>query len=187
VMQLIGQEANLVGAWASGVVKALQEATDAEVAGGGALAAALLTSTLFPGERIDALQPVLGLSASGVVRTVDRLVAGALAERRASDGDGREVLIYPTRRGVRAAERVLGARAAAADSLLAPLTRSERATFLKLLAKLLVAMPKDRDGARHICRLCDHPACERGSCPVSEGAPGEPYHSRPPRPLNTSR
>jgi MarR family transcriptional regulator, negative regulator of the multidrug operon emrRAB len=186
-MQLIGQEANLVGAWVSGVVQALQQTTDAEVAGGGARAAALVTSVLFPGERIDALQPVLGLSASGVVRTVDRLVAAGLAERRASAGDGREVLIYPTRRGVRTAERVLRARAATADKLLEPLSRSERETFLNLLAKLLLAMPSDRDSARHICRLCDHPACERGSCPVSERAPGDAHRSRPPRRLSASR
>ncbi|MGN6872716.1 MAG: MarR family winged helix-turn-helix transcriptional regulator [Solirubrobacteraceae bacterium] len=186
-MQLTSREANLVGAWASGVVQALQEATDAEVAGGGALAAALVTCTLFSGERIDALQPVLGLSASGVVRTVDRLVAAGLAERQASAGDGREVLIYPTRRGARTAERVLKARAALADRLLEPLSGSERETFLKLLAKLLVAMPSDRESARHICRLCDHPACELGWCPVSEGAPGDPHRSRPSRPLSSSR
>jgi len=186
-MQLVGQEANILGAWASAVARTLQQTTDTEVAGGGALAAALVTSTLFPGERIDALQPVLGLSASGVVRTVDRLAAAGLAERQGSNGDEREVLIHPTRRGVRAAERVLRARDATAHKLLEPLNPSERETFLNLLAKLLTAMPSDRDSARHICRLCDHPACERGRCPVSEGAPGEGHRSRPPRPLNASQ
>jgi DNA-binding MarR family transcriptional regulator len=176
-MQLAAQEVNLVGAWALGAAQALQEATDAEVSAGGVLAAAAVTIALFPGERVDALRAVLDLSPSGVVRTVDRLVADGLAERRPSATDGREVLVYPTRRGARVGQRVLEARAAVADRLLAPLTQAERDAFLGLLAKLLGALPRDRESARHICRLCDHPACERSWCPVSEGAPGAAHRS----------
>jgi hypothetical protein len=78
---------------------------------------------------------------------------------------------------VRSAERVLAARAGAVGRLLEPLTPAERDQFLTLLEKLLTTLPSDREDARHICRLCDHPACERTWCPVSTGAPGTPRRS----------
>ncbi len=174
-----GRATNLVGAWALAAAEAIRDATDGELGGSGALAAALLTVALFPDERVDALHPALGLSSSGVVRTVDRLIEAGLAERHGGLGDGREVLIHPTRRGARAAERVLAARAGAIERLLESLTASEREQFLDLLEKLLVGLASDRAQARHICRLCDHPACERTWCPVSAGAPGEAHRSHP--------
>jgi hypothetical protein len=109
-----------------------------------------------------------------------------LAERHGGVGDGREVLIHPIRRGVRAAERILAARASAVDRLLAPLTLAEREQFLTLLEKPLVGLPSDREEARHICRLCDHPACERSWCPVSAGAPGQAHRSRGAEPQPTT-
>lgn len=170
---------NLVGAWALAAAEAIRDATDGELDGSGALAAALVTVALFPDERVDALHAALGLSSSGVVRTVDRLVEAGLAERHTGIGDGREVLIHPTRRGARVADRVLAARAGAIERLLAPLTTSEREQFLDLLEKLLLGVAPDRAQARHICRLCDHPACERSWCPVSTGASGDPHRSHP--------
>lgn len=175
--QLNRRTTNLVGAWALAAAQAVRQATDGELGASGALAAALVTVALFPGERVDALHGALGLSPSGVVRTVDRLVQAGLAERQGGLGDGREVLIHPTRRGARVAERVLAARARAIDRLLEPLTPAERDEFLNLLEKLLVGLPSDREEARHICRLCDHPACERSWCPVSAGAPGDAHRS----------
>src|ERR1700733_12192424 len=161
------RQANLVGAWTVSAARAIQAATEAASSGAGASPAALLTVALFPGERIDTLRRVLGLSPSGAVRVVDQLVAGGLVERRASAKDAREALIHPTTRGKRLARRGLAAREAAAQQLFAPLSEQERAQFFSLLEKLLVALPSDRDEARHICRLCDHPACEQSWCPVS--------------------
>ena len=177
--QLNRRATNLVGAWALAAAQAIRNATDEELGGSGALAAALVTVALFPDERVDALQDVLGLTSSGVVRTVDRLVEAGLAGRHGAVGDGREVLIHPTRRGARVAERALTARASAIDRLLEPLTASEREHFLDLLEKLLVGLRSDRGQARHVCRLCDHPACERTWCPVSAGASGEAHRSHP--------
>ena len=175
--QLERRATNLVGAWALAAARAVTEATDGELGASGALAAATVTVALFPDERVDALQGALGLSPSGVVRTVDRLVEAGLAERHGGITDGREVLIHPTRRGVRSAERVLAARAGAVGRLLEPLIPTEREQLLTLLEKLLTGLPSDREDARHICRLCDHPACERTWCPVSAGAPGKPRRS----------
>lgn len=176
-----------MGAWTLGAARAVQEATDDAVGGSGALAAAVVTVALFPGERVDALRRVLGLSPSGVVRTLDRLVAAGLVTRRSGAGDGREVLVYPTRAGVRNAERVLRGRAVALSRLLGPLTKPERKQFIDLLEKLLVGLPDDREEARHICRLCDHPACERSWCPVSADEPGGGHRSHPPRTFGQMR
>ncbi len=179
--------ANLAGAWALGAAQSLQEATDGEVGGSGALAAALVTIALFPDERVDALQRALRLSPSGVVRTLDRLVTAGLVERRTGAEDRREVLIRPTHRGIRTAERVLAARRAALSRLLEPLSDTEHEQLFGLLEKLLVGLPSDRDEARHLCRLCDHPACERSWCPVSSDAPGEGHRSHPPRAFRAAR
>jgi DNA-binding MarR family transcriptional regulator len=177
-MQINARVANLVGAWSLAAAQAVQDATDGELGGSGSLAAALVTVALFPGERVDALRRALGLSPSGVVRTVDRLVDAGLVERHGGSGDAREVLLDPTRSGARVADRVLAARAKAVGCLLEPLATGERDELVRLLEKLLPALPDDRDDARRICRLCDHPACERSWCPVSAGAPGEPHRSR---------
>ena len=137
-MQLTPRDVNLVGAWALDAARAMREATDREVGGSGSLAAGIVTIALFPGERVDSLRRALGLSPSGVVRTLDQLVAAGLVERKPGAEDGREVLVHPTRSGIRTAAR-----------------------------------------ARHLCRLCDHPACEQSWCPVSAGAPGYGKHSHP--------
>lgn len=173
-----GRQANLVGAWTVSAACAIRAATEAAGNAAGASPAALLTVALFPGERIDSLRRVLGLSPSGAVRVVDQLVSGGLVERRASAKDAREALIHPTVRGSRVARRVLAARDAAVQQLLEPLSEQECAQLFSLLERLLVALPSDRDDARHICRLCDHPACEHSWCPVSAGALGEPHRSR---------
>jgi DNA-binding MarR family transcriptional regulator len=176
VKQVTASDANLVGAWALFAAEGIQEAIGRASEGSHSTPAALATIATFPGERSDTVGRVIGLSPSGVVRAVDRLVSGDLVRRVESKTDGREVRLEATPRGRRAAERVLAARAAAVTSLLEPLAASERRQFLTLIDKLLRATASSRDQARQICRLCDHPACERtDSCPVSQGAPGAVY------------
>lgn len=171
-------EANVVGAWALVAAERIEVAIREAGAGSHSAPAALSTIATFPGERSDAVGRVVGLSASGLVRAVDRLVGENLVRRVESTTDGREVRLQATPRGRRATERLLAARASAVTSLLQPLAPSERTHFLTLLDKLLRATPSSRDQARQICRLCDHPACERTEgCPVSQGAPGAAHRS----------
>jgi len=187
MQSISARDANVVAAWVLAAGEAVGHATEEAAGGSGELASALVTVALFPGERVDALRHVLGLSPSGVVRAVDRLAGAGLVERRGSSGDAREVLLHPTRRGVRVAERILAARASAVDELLACLAEGERAELVRLLQKLLTALPSDRAAARRICRLCDHPACEHSRCPVSEGAPGQGHRSHPAAGFGRSR
>jgi DNA-binding MarR family transcriptional regulator len=168
-----------VGAWALVAAERIQEAIRKASEGSRSAPAALATIATFPGERSDAVGRVIGLSPSGLVRAVDRLVGENLVRRVESTTDGREVRLQATPRGRRATERLLAARASAVTSLLQPLAPSERTQFLTLLDKLLRATPSSRDQARQICRLCDHPACERTEgCPVSQGAPGSAHRSQ---------
>jgi MarR family transcriptional regulator, negative regulator of the multidrug operon emrRAB len=171
--------ANLVGAWALKASERIEVAMREAYGGSRSGMAALATIATFPGERSDAVGRVVGLSASGLVRAVDRLVGENLVRRVESTADGREVRLQATPRGRRATERLLAARAAAVTSLLQPLAPSERRRFLALLDKLLRGTASSRHEAREICRLCDHLACEGTvGCPVSQGAPGVAHRSQ---------
>lgn len=172
-------EANVVGAWALVAAERIEVAIREAGAGSHSAPAALSTIATFPGERSDAVGRVVGLSAPGLVRAVDRLVSENLVRRVQSTTDGREVRLHATARGRRATERLLAARAAAVSRLLQPLAPSERTQFLTLLDKLLRGAASNRNQAREICRLCDHLACERtDGCPVSAGAPGVAHQSQ---------
>jgi DNA-binding MarR family transcriptional regulator len=120
---------------------------------------------LRPGESIEFLARVVGVSHPAAVRLVDRLQAQGLVERRPGT-DERSLALHLTRRGTRAAEQILRRRERELAAVLAPLTRGERQTFAALASKLLVAGTADRWAARQTCRLCDFPACARPACPI---------------------
>jgi MarR family transcriptional repressor of emrRAB len=169
------REANLVGALGLAIADRLAEAA-AEPVGGGSAAQALVTlHGGGAGASIDALARVVGLTHSGTVRLVDRLVHAGLVERRAG-ADQRSTALYPTPAGRRAARRVLARREAAVQSVLAPLTRAERETLALLTERLL----RELGPERRVCRLCDREACGRGRgrCPVVRGGTGAVLRSR---------
>jgi DNA-binding MarR family transcriptional regulator len=141
---------------------------------------------------MDDVRQVVGLTASGAVRLVDRLAADGYVARRAGT-TGRSVSVVLTPKGRRAAARVRAARSAALRNVTAVLSDSERATLTRLHEKVLGAMTADRVAARlrgvepaggWMCRLCDFEACgrPRGACPVAGAAAaavGEPRRSEP--------
>ena len=102
-------EANALGALALEVARRVQAAGDAASPHGASVPAALTAlHGLTGGQSIDALRRVVGLTHSGAVRLVDRLVAAGLAERRVGV-DGRAVALHLTPEGRRAARRVIPA------------------------------------------------------------------------------
>jgi MarR family transcriptional regulator, negative regulator of the multidrug operon emrRAB len=159
------REANLVGALALEISDRLRDAVLDEGERSMAAAAALVHVRLRPGESIELLSHVLGVSHAAAVRLVDRLEEQKLVERRPG-ADGRTRALHLTRRGTKAAERALRDRARRLEEVLAPLTERERRTFAALAAKLLAAAARDRRTARHTCRLCDFPACAHPACPI---------------------
>jgi MarR family transcriptional repressor of emrRAB len=166
------REANLLGAISLAVAERVDETVRLAAAHGGAAPAAIVAlATFLDGSSLDVMRRPLGLSHSAAVRLADRLADAGLV-RREPGADGRSVSIRLTAEGARLAVRIRAARETALDSVLAPLSVSERAQLTSLHEKLLAGITGGRADAGHICRLCDADACghELGRCPVTQAA-----------------
>lgn len=157
--------ANLLGALALALTDDLKDETEARAEHGAAAPAALVTIGFYPGESIEMLSRILGLSHSAVVRLVDRLATYDLVERRGGT-DGRTSALHLTRRGKARMRLILRGRRHVLTTALSALSSDEQALFAGLLEKLLGALTRDRRHADHICRLCDERVCPGGRCPV---------------------
>src|SRR5687768_18095276 len=113
----------------------MRAAVETELPAGGAAPAALVHLHAHPGETVEALRRVLGISQPAAVRAVDRLAAAGLLERRPGP-DRRSLALHLTRAGELAAGRLLARRTEALDALLASLAPAERAALLPLLERL---------------------------------------------------
>jgi DNA-binding MarR family transcriptional regulator len=166
-MHMSARDANLVGALGMVLSDALADA--AELAGGPSSAAALVAlNGAAAGDTIDALAGVVGLSHSGAVRLVDRLVRDGLVERRRG-ADQRSAALVLTPAGRRLARQVLARREANVHGLVAVLTDDQQAAAVELAERILATMGGDE---ARVCRLCDLEACgrSRGRCPVAPAA-----------------
>jgi DNA-binding MarR family transcriptional regulator len=160
--------ANLLGAHALVATDRMRRAAGMELSSAAVLSA---LETFADGASIDELRRVLGLSHSGGVRIVRRLVARGLIVRERDPADGRAVRLHLTADGRRAARRVLAGRQEELAELLAPLGRRETADLERLLERLLAAATDDREAANRICRLCDPDVCGHPNrCPVTQAA-----------------
>jgi DNA-binding MarR family transcriptional regulator len=168
--------AQAFGALALAVTDRMRDSVEG-VAGHGASGPAALVALdgLAAGGSIDSLRRLLGITHSGAVRLVDRLVAARLVERRIG-ADARAVSIHLTPEGRRAARRVMTAREAALEQVLAALAPAERAQLDSLLSTLLGGLPAAPDEALRICRLCDTRACGHGTerCPLTRRVSVQP-------------
>jgi len=175
------RQANLLVVLALGVSDRVRQAEE-EAAGHKSAAPAALVALheFLGGSSIDQLRQVVGLTASGAVRLVDKLAEAGLV-RRGPGADGRSVAVTLTQRGNEAARRILTARRRSAETVLAGLSSDERDELTPLLERLLeqltAARLAEREGARTpaggwLCRLCDFSACRRkmGACPVANAA-----------------
>jgi DNA-binding MarR family transcriptional regulator len=77
-----------------------------------------------------------GIDRSDVVATLDELVAGGLASRRPNPTDRRRNVVAISARGEATLGRLDVALAGVQEAVLEPLTDRERATLVRLLAKL---------------------------------------------------
>lgn len=172
------RQANLLATLALGLSDRIRDAEEAAAGHGSAAPAALVALHEFlGGASVDHLRQVVGLTPSGAVRLIDKLSESGLVERGPGP-DGRSRAVTLTRRGTGAARRVLAARRAATDALLAGLSPAESESLTPLLERLLHALTAARldERARSktppggwLCRLCDFSACGRdeGACPVA--------------------
>ena len=171
--------ANALGALSLVVADRMNAAVEAVAALGPSAPAALAALHEFvDGGSVTQLSSVLGLTHSGTVRLVDRLVAATLVERVGAQ-DGRAVSVVLTRRGRRLAVQILDARETSLASALSALTSDEVDNLAAVLDTLLttVTLARLEERATHghdrpqpwLCRLCDFAACGRneGNCPVN--------------------
>lgn len=176
------RSANLLAALALGVSDRIRQAEE-EAAGLGSAAPSAIVALheFLDGGSLDALRHVVGLTPSGTVRLVDKLVQAGLVERRPGH-DMRSRSVVLTRSGHVLARRILDARLAASASVLEGLTVDEKAHITAAVEVLLrqLAAIRIADRARGavpsggwLCRLCDLAACGRsaGHCPVATTTP----------------
>jgi DNA-binding MarR family transcriptional regulator len=172
---------NLLGAAVLGLGDAMRHATElaaSEVAAGPA--ALVFLAGLGAGRSIDDLRQSVGLTPSGGVRLVDRLVADGFVVRRPGR-DARSLSLVLTPAGRRVARRVRDARARVLEDALAGLGQAERDALTPVLEQLITTLVESRLTMRDagedppggwLCRLCDAGACGRddGECPAANTA-----------------
>ena len=169
--------ANLLGAGVLALTDRLRAVTENAAHHGAAAPSALVTVRNYPGRTIEHLRRALGLTHSGTVRLVDRLVADGLLVR-APGPDRRSVILALTETGHAAAEAVTERRVAILREALDVLDPAEQAALGRALEKVLAGLVTDRVSVSRICRLCDEDAClaDGHVCPaeaaiVPSGAP----------------
>lgn len=168
----LDQAANLLGAFSLVIADRMADVM-AEAGGRPESAAATLSALLHFLDRptVDLLRQVLGLTSSGTVRLVDRLVAAGYLERGPGP-NGRTTSVTLTEAGRAAAAGVIAARAAVLDGALAVLSPAEREAFGALAGKVLTGLIRPPGATRWMCRLCDVGMCRAaaGGCPVTNAA-----------------
>ena len=92
--------ANLLGVTALAATDRLRSAVEADLGSGGSGPAALVHLQAYPGESVEALRRVLGISQPATVRIADRLAAAGLLERRPG-ADRRTLALHLRRRATR--------------------------------------------------------------------------------------
>jgi MarR family transcriptional regulator, negative regulator of the multidrug operon emrRAB len=161
---------NLLGALVVALGDAMRTGVEKASGQGVTAAAALATAFAFPGKSVDHLRRILGLSAAGATRLVDKLQADGLIERRASLDDGRSRAVLLTDAGSKTAKSVLEARRAVHSRALAALSADQQNQLARMLDAMLTALTPDRATCDLTCRLCDIAACPQDICPVELAA-----------------
>ena len=90
-----------------------------------------------PGSPVKAFAATLGLKPSSASGLIDRMVNHELLHREHSDTDRRVVLLTLTHKGNKMVEEVREQRRNGLAKLFAPLTDDERATYLRLMKKVV--------------------------------------------------
>lgn len=171
-MSETGRVANVLGALALVLSDRTAVAVaDASGQSGSSASALSALAEFLEHPTLDDLRKVLGLTPSGVVRLVDRLVDAGLVTRQPG-ADARSRAIVLTAAGRRVAGRIAAARMAALTGVLDGLTGSELASLDELLGRVMATVVGGKEGGAWICRQCDLGACGRaaGRCPAALAA-----------------
>ncbi len=161
------QMVNVVGALAVHFADLIREATDRAAEHGAASPTALVTIYQYPDQTIDYVRKILGLSHSGTVRLIDRLVDRGLVAR-GSASDGRSVALRCTSQGVKRVKLIFGARRRIVEPLIEILSAAEKAHLHPILKKFAYVARITESEGLGTCRLCEFSTCYwKNSCPVT--------------------
>jgi DNA-binding MarR family transcriptional regulator len=154
--------ANLLGALSLAVMDQIEQGARDIIGRAGETPAALIVIGYGPITN-DKLRRILGLSHSGTVRLVDRLVSDRLVERR-SGKDDREIALHLTAKGAVSRKDLLSSRISAVASFLDVLSPSERKRLRELIRDVLARQDTSEMDRFTICRMCDNGVCS--NCPL---------------------
>jgi DNA-binding MarR family transcriptional regulator len=173
--------ANLLGAVATGLTDRIQTATaEATQLDGSATSALVALLDFSPSGSVHTLSQIVGLTHSGGVRLVNRLVDAGLVER-GPGGDARSVTVGLTSHGRTVAQQVRDARAAEIMNAMTGLTVQQRTDLTHACEMVIANVTRHRleqraagehPAGRALCRRCDFDACGRraGNCPAARAA-----------------
>nr|WP_249141932.1 MarR family transcriptional regulator [Bradyrhizobium diazoefficiens] len=161
----------MLGALSLAVMDRIEQGAREVIGRGGETPAALVVIGYGQGMTNDKLRRILGLSHSGTVRLVDRLVSDRLVERRPGK-DGREVALHLTAAGVATRNELMNSRISAVTSLLDVLSASETKRLETLIHDLLARLDTTEMDRFTICRMCDDSVCTNCPLPTSKGKRG---------------
>ena len=160
--------ANLLGALSLAVMDRIEQGARDVIGRGGETPAALVVIGYGQGMTNDTLRRILGLSHSGAVRLVDRLVSDRLVERRRGM-DGREVALHLTSAGAATRNDLMASRISAVGSLLEVLSPAETKQLGSLIRELLARLDTSELDRFTICRMCDDRVCTKCPLPTTKG------------------
>jgi DNA-binding MarR family transcriptional regulator len=158
--------AQLLGVLSLSATDRFRTTVEGSLGRAGAHPAAVVHLRAYPGDSVQALAAVLGVSQPAAVKVADRLTTDGLLKRRPGP-DNRTLALHLTAKGLRAAAQVLADRERELDHVLAVLDPDERERLKPLLEKLVAGLADDRPGALRVCRMCDRTAC----CGAPAGCP----------------
>jgi DNA-binding MarR family transcriptional regulator len=153
---------NLLGALSLAVMDRIEQGARDVIGHAGETPAALIVIGYGPITN-DKLRRILGLSHSGTVRLVDRLVSDRLVERRPGK-DGREVALHLTAKGAASRKDLLTSRISAVASFVDVLSPSKRKRLGELIREVLAKQDTSEMDRFTICRMCDNGVCS--NCPL---------------------
>ncbi|MEO1197727.1 MAG: MarR family transcriptional regulator [Pseudomonadota bacterium] len=129
--------------------------------------AALLNSIVqTPGLMTEELTEIVGLTHSGTVRAIDRLVKSGLARRKVHVQDGRAVGVHPTDAGTGLVRRMQDDIHEALGAALTNLDDGQCDAVGSAVDLLVIGLVEDRRTSDRICRMCDEHICRPETCPA---------------------
>ena len=158
--------ANRLGALSTALSDMISQSGPEDLPPSGPDMAALNTVALWPGTRIDELATIIGLSHSGTVRLVDRLVGKGFVERRPHPDDQRATALHATERGMAVMNGFQSHRLARLEDLVQTLPPRQQDRLAEAIEDLLRLLAYDVPAANRICRYCDERICSPDICPT---------------------